>query len=83
MQPRVPEAPRDCGEREQYREYGHQDHSVPRTQAGFHEAGVSTNNAVRPREDCKVGAVSARMQAITPTMGKRRGEEAPEDAEPT
>ena len=24
----------------------------------FHEAGVSTNNAVRPRKDCKVGAVS-------------------------
>ena len=36
----------------------HQDHSVPRTRARFHEVGVSTNNAVRPREDCKVGAVS-------------------------
>ena len=63
LQKAVPTQPRDPRLRMTAAAHGHQDHSVPRTGAGFHEAGVSTNSALRPREVCKVGAVSEREGA--------------------
>ena len=45
---------------------------------------MNTNNAVRPREDCKVGAVSECEDAgEKPDDEEEEGRKPPEDAEPT